>query len=119
MNTNLFGTDTTFSKWTQESIDEGLANLKRMTRLPFMWQHAQRVKKGVSPSEVVYEEDHVKLLHYTSDESPKYKTPLIFVFALVNRPYILDLKEGKSVVSHFVKEGFDTYLVDWGVPTDA
>ncbi|MCH8253048.1 MAG: alpha/beta fold hydrolase, partial [Planctomycetes bacterium] len=35
-----------------------------------------------------------------------------------NRPYILDLKAGKSVVSHFVGAGFDTYNIDWGVPTD-
>jgi polyhydroxyalkanoate synthase len=37
----------------------------------------------------------------------------------VNRPYILDLKPGRSVVEHFVKRGFDTYLIDWGVPTYA
>jgi polyhydroxyalkanoate synthase subunit PhaC len=118
MDTHVFG-DTTFTRWAQASIDEGIDNLRRMTRLPFMWQHAQRVKKGVSASEVVYEEDRLKVLHYLSDTPAKYRTPLVVVFALVNRPYILDLKEGKSVVSHFVKEGFDTYLVDWGVPTDA
>jgi polyhydroxyalkanoate synthase len=44
---------------------------------------------------------------------------LVLVFALVNRPYILDLLPHKSVVSHFVNAGFDTYLVDWGVPTFA
>jgi len=38
---------------------------------------------------------------------------------LVNRPYILDLKPGRSVVEHFVKRGFDTYLIDWGAPTYA
>jgi polyhydroxyalkanoate synthase len=108
-----------FASWTQAVVDESLNNIRRLSRLPFLWQQAQRVKKGATPSEVVYEEDRVKLLHYRSDEKPKYHTPLIFVFALVNRPYILDLKPGKSVVSHFIKEGFDTYLVDWGVPTDA
>jgi polyhydroxyalkanoate synthase len=43
----------------------------------------------------------------------------VFVYALVNRPYILDLKKGRSVVANFVQAGFDTYLVDWGVPTAA
>ena len=106
-------------KWATAFADEAAANVSRLARLPFLWDKAQRVKKGASPSEVVYEEDRIKLLHYTSDEPPKFKTPLLFVFALVNRPYILDLKEGKSVVSHFVKRGFDTYLLDWGVPGDA
>ena len=49
----------------------------------------------------------------------KHKTPLLFVFALVNRPYILDILPNKSVVAHFVKAGFDTYLIDWGKPTFA
>ena len=113
------GAQAAFEKSVNSMVDEGLANIKRFSRLPFLWQHAQRVKKGATPSEVVYEEDRLKLLHYLSDEPAKYRTPLIFVFALVNRPYILDLKPGKSVVSHFIKEGFDTYLVDWGVPTDS
>jgi polyhydroxyalkanoate synthase len=43
----------------------------------------------------------------------------VFIYALVNRPYILDLKKGRSVVANFVNHGFDTYLVDWGVPTPA
>ena len=105
--------------WALSWADEAAANFSRMARLPFLWQAARREGKGCSPSEVVYEEDRVKLLHYTSDAPPKYKTPLLFVFALVNRPYILDLKCGKSVVEHFVKRGFDTYLLDWGVPGDA
>jgi polyhydroxyalkanoate synthase len=105
--------------WTMKAAGEAAENVKRMARVPFLWQRSQRVKKGASPSEVVYEEDRLKLLHYVSDTPPVYKTPLVFVFALVNRPYILDLKQGKSVVEHFVKAGFDTYLIDWGVPVDA
>ena len=43
----------------------------------------------------------------------------MFVFALVNRPYILDLVPQKSVVGQFVNAGFDIYLIDWGKPTHA
>jgi polyhydroxyalkanoate synthase len=100
-------------------VEEATANLRRMARLPFLWQHAQRVKKGATPAEVVYEEDRLKLLHYTSDEPRKFATPLVFVFALVNRPYILDLLPQKSVVGQFLKAGFDVYLIDWGAPTHA
>src|SRR3954471_24348763 len=96
-------------QWQQAMLDEGFANMRRMSRIPFLWQKSQNIKKGATPSEVVYEEDRLKLRHYLSDTEPRYKTPLIFVFALVNRPYILDLKEGRSVVSHFVQGGFDTY----------
>jgi len=106
-------------KWTLDAADEVASTYRRSARLPFLYQHAQRVKKGVTPSEVVYEEDRLKVLHYKGDVPRRFRTPLVFVFALVNRPYILDLKEGKSVIEHFVKRGFDTYLIDWGVPTDA
>ena len=116
---NGTGSGTVFQEWTKALVDETTTNLQRMARLPYLWQHAQRVKKGATPSEVVYEEDRIKLLRYTSGPPQMYKTPLLFVFALVNRPYILDLKTGKSVVSHFVQRGFDTYLLDWGIPSDA
>ncbi|HUB24581.1 MAG TPA: hypothetical protein VL992_04055, partial [Tepidisphaeraceae bacterium] len=104
--------------WSMRTIDESLANFRRLSRLPFLWDRAQNVRKGASESEVVYEYGRLKLLRYKS-EGLRYRTPQLFVFALVNRPYILDLKPGKSVVEHFVKRGFDTYLIDWGVPTDA
>lgn len=103
----------------QALLDEGLAHMRRMARLPMLWQHAQRVRRGATPSEVAYEEDGMRLLHYRSPEPVRYAPPLVFVFALVNRPYILDLKPDKSVIGHFVKHGFDVYLVDWGVPGDA
>jgi polyhydroxyalkanoate synthase len=96
-----------------------MAAARRAACWPKVAAQAQRVKKGATPSEVVFEEDRVKLLHYPGDGNIKHRTPLIFVFALVNRPYILDILPKKSVVSHFVKAGFDTYLIDWGVATDA
>jgi polyhydroxyalkanoate synthase len=105
---------------TQKTLmGEWMANTRRMASLPRVVVQAQHVKKGVTPSEIVYEEDHLKLLHYPGNGQLKHETPLVFVFALVNRPYILDILPDKSVVAHFVKAGFDTYLIDWGTATDA
>src|SRR5258706_9149389 len=106
-------------QWQRSALEEMSAAAGRLTHLPTLWHRAQRIRKGVSPSEVVYEEDRLKLLHYLSDEEPRQRTPLVFIYALVNRPYILDLKKGRSVVAQFVDAGFDTYLIDWGVPTYA
>lgn len=108
-----------WSQWNRSVIDETMAAAGRMLLLPTLWERSQRVRKGISPSEVVYEEDRLKLLHYVGTDEPRYQTPLVFVYALVNRPYILDLKKGRSVVARFVEAGFDTYLVDWGIPTPA
>jgi polyhydroxyalkanoate synthase subunit PhaC len=106
-------------QWQRAALDESFAAMGRMTNFPTLWERAKQIRKGVSPSEVVYEEDRLKLLHFQSDSEPRFKTPLVFIYALVNRPYILDLKKGRSVVANFVNHGFDTYLVDWGVPTPA
>lgn len=106
-------------QWQQAVIDESLNQTRRMQLLPGLFQRARQVRKGVTTSEVVYEEDRLKLLHFINGDKPRHETPLVFVYALVNRPYILDLKKGRSVVSNFVERGFDTYLVDWGVPADA
>lgn len=103
----------------QAVTDESIAHLRRMSRLPGLLNKAREVRRGASPSEQIHQDGRVKLLHYLSDEPPKHRQPVVFVFALVNRPYILDLLPGKSVVEHFVKAGFDTYLIDWGKPTHA
>ena len=108
-----------WSQWHRTVLEETAAAAGRMLRLPTLWERSQRIRKGVSPSEVVYEEDRMKVLHYISDAKSLHRTPLLFVYALVNRPYILDLKKGRSVVANFVQAGFDTYLVDWGIPTSA
>src|SRR6267378_3073543 len=106
-------------QWQRAALDQAFAALGRVTNFPTLWERAKRIRKGVSASEVVYEEDRLKLLHYRSDCKSGFKTPLVFIYALVNRPYILDLKKGRSVVANFVNQGFDTYLVDWGMPTPA
>ena len=40
------------------------------------------------------------------------------MFALINRPEIFDLRPGNSFVEFLLEEGFDVFLVDWGVPDE-
>ena len=76
------------------------------------------VKVGITPSEIIFSENKLKLLHYKPRVKKPFKTPLIVIFALINRPYILDLKHGKSVVEVLLNKGIDVYLIDWGIPGD-
>ncbi|MFT3835951.1 MAG: alpha/beta fold hydrolase [Myxococcaceae bacterium] len=46
------------------------------------------------------------------------KTPVLLVPSMINRWYVLDLREGYSLVEALVRNGFDTYLLDWGAPND-
>lgn len=46
----------------------------------------------------------------------KHKTPIFLVPSLINRPYILDIKDGLSVVQALQERGYAVYCVDWGDP---
>jgi polyhydroxyalkanoate synthase len=50
-------------------------------------------------------------------EAERHDVPLLFVYALINRPYILDLQQDRSVVRRMLEAGFDVYLIDWGEPS--
>ena len=78
------------------------------------------ISEGVTPREVIYEEDKLKLYRYVSDkESKKNKVPLLIVYALVNRPYMTDLQENRSTIRGLMDAGQDVYLIDWGYADDA
>lgn len=72
---------------------------------------------GTTPSEVIYTEDKVKLIHYIPTVKNPYPVPILMVYALVNRYYILDLQPDKSVIKNLLEEGFDVYIIDWGYPS--
>ncbi len=66
--------------------------------------------------EVVYTEDRVKLKHY-KPEHIECKTPLLIIYALINRETMLDLQPNRSVVETLLKKGMDIFMIDWGYPS--
>ncbi len=78
------------------------------------------MKKGVTPSEVVYEEDRLKLLHYLERTASRVMHAAGLCLC-AGEPALHSGSQRRAAASslNFVERGFDTYLVDWGVPTDA
>lgn len=72
---------------------------------------------GTTPSEIVYTEDKLRLIHYIPTVKKTHPVPILVVYALVNRYYILDLQPDKSIVKKLLDEGFDVYIIDWGYPS--
>jgi len=84
-----------------------------------------------TPFEVVHSNDLVKLRHYLPisesevmvDGVPMtvnkntHKVPLVIVPPLAVNMLIYDLFPERSLVKYFVAQGFDVYLIDWGMPT--
>jgi polyhydroxyalkanoate synthase len=98
------------------------ATLKMWSRLfavPRVIDWARDVKVGTTPSEIVYEEDSLRLLRYRRDTPAAFAEPILICYALVNRPYIVDLQSDRSVVRQLLARGFDVYLIDWGIPSAA
>jgi polyhydroxyalkanoate synthase len=108
----------TMLEMQRTAVEETLKVWQRFAALPRVPEKMLRVRVGDTPHDVVYEEDSLKLLRYHND-AVKYKEPVLICYALVNRPYILDLQSKRSVVGQLLKRGFDVYLIDWGVPTAA
>jgi polyhydroxyalkanoate synthase subunit PhaC len=71
---------------------------------------------SVTPYKVVYETGKVSLRHYRA-RNRIHATPIVMVYALIKRPFVMDLQPGKSVVESLLKQGFDVYLTDWIPPT--
>ncbi|UQA62201.1 alpha/beta fold hydrolase [Polyangium aurulentum] len=73
---------------------------------------------AATPHTVVYTKGKMRLLRFESPNR-KYKTPILFVYSLINRYYILDFLPGRSLIEFMVNQGFDVYAVDWGTPGPA
>lgn len=76
------------------------------------------LEDGISAKEAVYKEDKMVLYHYKPRVKKQNPVPLLIVYALVNRPYMADLQEGRSMVQGLLDAGVDVYLVDWGYPDE-
>jgi polyhydroxyalkanoate synthase len=73
---------------------------------------------GQTPKEIIWSKNKAKLYHYQADAEKKHPIPILFIYALLNRPYCLDLMPGNSFIEFLVSEGFDVYMLDWGIPGD-
>jgi polyhydroxyalkanoate synthase len=76
------------------------------------------IPTGVTQREAIYTEDKLTLYHYKNPtgKAATNKTPMIICYALVNRPYMTDIQEGRSTIRGLMEAGQDVYLIDWGYP---
>jgi polyhydroxyalkanoate synthase len=119
--TNPFQAALDLQRQTLESMTEAVETSSVAgERLELM----ESVEVGQTPSEVVYEENKLELLHYDAEaagidvpEEDKESVPILIVYALINRPYILDLQAERSVVRRLLEAGHDVYLIDWNEPS--
>lgn len=73
---------------------------------------------GQTPSEIIFEMEKVKVIHYKPVKRRVSGVPLLVITPILSKPYILDLYPGFSFVEYLVNEGIDIFLLDFGIPDD-
>ncbi len=77
---------------------------------------------GCSDKDEIYREDKLALYRYRPLDktvSAGVRAPVLICYALVNRPYMMDLQPDRSLIRGLLAHGIDVYLIDWGYPDGA
>jgi len=104
--TNPFGAQA--GQWI-ESLMRGAKALAR----------ASDVQVGCSEKDEIFREDKLVVYRYRPLAQNVRRTPLLICYALVNRPYMMDLQPDRSLIRRLLEHGTDVYLIDWGYPDGA
>jgi polyhydroxyalkanoate synthase len=76
------------------------------------------IETGVTPNEVVWTKNKARLYRYRPADGAvggRRPVPVLLIYGFVLKPYVLDLVPGNSLVEHLVEQGFDVYLLDFGI----
>ena len=102
--------------------------VERMRKARTRMQQASQAQIGATPKQLVSREGKVALYRYgqpaarararagKATRAARQPPPLLIVYALVNRPYMMDLQEDRSLIRGLLAQGLDVYLIDWGYP---
>src|SRR3954464_7387247 len=75
-----------------------------------------RPEMGRTPKDVVWRRDKAELWRYRREDAPvSIAPPILIVHSLVSKSYVLDLMPNNSMIRFLRGEGFDVFLLDWGV----
>ena len=102
-----------------KAMDEVLTTQRKLAAALDTLRSLDDVDFGVTAKEEVYREDKVVVYRFRGERAPTAKVPILIVYALVNRPYMVDLQDDRSLVKNLLAKGEDVYLIDWGYPDGA
>ncbi len=91
-------------------------NFHKMSEMKRLLSDIEKIETGTTEYEIIKETNLYRLLHYKSRKERAYKYPLLIVYALINKSYILDLQPNKSWVKNLLDQGINVYLIDWKSP---
>ncbi len=110
-----------------ENLNRGLENLLRdldrghgqlLIRQTDMDAFQVGKNMAVTPGKVVFQNDVFQLIQYEPTTEKVHATPLLIVPPWINKFYILDLNEKKSLIRWLVAQGHTVFIVSWVNPND-
>ena len=115
---------------TQESTQDVGTEMPSFTDVCESWHRAAEnvdrfnralttdAKIAQTPKELVWTLNKTKMYRFIPvvPEEERKPIPLLLVFAIMNRPHVLDLRPGHSFVEYMLRHGYDVFLIDWGEP---
>ncbi|MBF0338330.1 MAG: class III poly(R)-hydroxyalkanoic acid synthase subunit PhaC [Nitrospirae bacterium] len=111
---------TPFLTFDTKNIAKEMVDMtQKMVKGSETFMNIEDIDVGISPKELVYQQDKMKLYHYKNEGNVTCKVPVLIVYALVNKEYMLDLQPDRSIVRNLLNHGVDLYIIDWGYPTRA
>src|SRR3990170_2140736 len=104
------------SELSEKLQQETIKKLQRFSKGMDLVYHPREPQLGQTPKELIHKKNKSSLYRYGHAADRRHAVPVLMVPNLgISRPYIFDLYPGSSFVEHMVQQGFDFYLLDWGV----
>lgn len=100
----------------QKLADEAAALRNKLAAGIATLREVDDVDYGATRKQAVYRDGKVVLYRFRGETTPTARIPLLIAYALVNRPYMVDLQHDRSIVQGLLARGEDVYLIDWGYP---
>lgn len=71
-----------------------------------------------TPGEVIYQNDLMQLIQYRPTTAKVFSRPLLVVPAWINKFYVMDLGEKKSMVRYWLCQGHTVFMISWVNPRE-
>ncbi|NDW54510.1 alpha/beta hydrolase [Aliiroseovarius sp. PrR006] len=72
---------------------------------------------GTTPGSVIYRNELIELIQYKPMAAKTRKAPILVVPPCVNKFYIFDLNEKKSMIRYLLEQGQSVYMMAWRNPS--
>jgi len=104
-----------------ESVKRGLRNWaedKRVGDVQMVDSKSFSVGKNLAttPGSVVFRNELIELIRYAPMTETVHAVPLVLIPPWINKFYILDLNEKKSMVRYLLRQGYSVFVVSWKNP---